>query len=97
MHPAPRTLEQKKLWIAYYVSPTLKMIQIADDNLEEDFLKNIIEETALKKQQKKIMEDYLFSRKELHKGHEKEREHLQDIVYLRKEGFIICDDIENPF
>jgi len=43
------------------------------------------------------MEDYLFSRKELHKGHEKEREHLQDIVYLRKEGFIICDDIENPF
>jgi phage replication initiation protein len=62
MRPAPRTLEQKKQWITNYVAPTLKMIQIADDNLGEEFLKNLLEETTLKKNQKKIVEDYLFSR-----------------------------------
>jgi phage replication initiation protein len=65
MHPAPRTLEQKKQWIADYVAPTLKMIQIADDNLGEEFLKNVIDQTTLKKNQKKIVEDYLFSKSEM--------------------------------
>ena len=65
MRPAPRTLEQKKQWIENYVAPTLKMIQLVDDNLEEDFLKSVIEETTLKKNQKKIVEDYLFSRLEM--------------------------------
>lgn len=73
MRPAPRTLEQKKQWIENYVAPTLKMIQMADDNLGEDFLKGVLEETILKKEQKKIVEDYLFSRKEIQ---EQERKHL---------------------
>lgn len=65
MSPAPRTLEQKKQWIADYVAPTLKMIQIADDNLGEEFLKDVIDQTTLKKNQKKIVEDYLFSKSEM--------------------------------
>jgi len=65
MRPAPRTLEQKKQWIANYVAPTLKMIQMADDNLGEDFIQNIINETTLKKNQKEIVEDYLFGRHEM--------------------------------
>ncbi len=65
MHPAPRTLEQKKQWIEHYVAPTLKMIQMADDNLGEDFLKHVIEKTALKEQQKRVVEDYLFNRQGL--------------------------------
>ena len=68
MRPAPRTLEQKKQWIEHYVAPTLKMIQIVDDNLGEDFLKNVIEETTLKENQKKIIEDYLFGRLEMHES-----------------------------
>lgn len=67
MRPAPRTLEQKKHWIEHYVAPTLKMIQLVDDNLGEAFLKNIIEETILKEQQKKLVEDYLFGKQELQK------------------------------
>lgn len=67
MRPAPRTLEQKKQWIEHYVAPTLKMIQIADDNLGEEFLKQVIEGTALKEQQKKMVEDYLFNRQEMQK------------------------------
>lgn len=65
MRPALRTLEQKKQWIENYVAPTLKMIQMADDNLGEDFLKDVIEETTLKEHQKKIVEDYLLSRGEM--------------------------------
>lgn len=65
MRPSPRTLEQKKQWIKEYVAPTLKMIQIADDNTGEEFWENLIKETALKEQQKKIVEDYLFSRNEI--------------------------------
>jgi len=41
------------------------MIQMADDNLGEDFIQNIINETTLKKNQKKIVEDYLFGRHEM--------------------------------
>ena len=65
MRPAPRTLEQKMHWVKTYVAPTLKMIQIRDDNLGEEFLKHIIEDTPLKENQKKIVEDYLFSRKQI--------------------------------
>lgn len=42
MHPAPRTLEQKKQWIKDYVAPTLKMIQTADDNTGDEFLITLI-------------------------------------------------------
>lgn len=45
MRPAPRTLEQKMHWVKTYVAPTLKMIQIRDDNLGEEFLKHLIEDT----------------------------------------------------
>jgi len=65
MAPAPRSLEQKKQWIENYVAPTLKMIQIVDENLGDEFLKNVIAETRLKKNQKKIIEDYLFSIREM--------------------------------
>lgn len=41
------------------------MIQIADDNTGEEFLENLMKETFLKEQQKKIVEDYLFSRNEI--------------------------------
>jgi len=67
MRPAPRTLEQKKQWIANYVAPTLKMIQMADDNLGEDFIQDVINETTLKISQKKIVEDYLFGIQEMRK------------------------------
>jgi len=96
MYPAPRTLEQKKQWIENYVAPTLKMIQIADDNLGEEFLKKVIEEATLKKNQKKIIEDYLFNRQEMQAEQEKEKKHLQDIVELEENGFLI-DAIESPF
>jgi len=65
MRPPPRTLEQKKQRIANYVAPTLKMIQLADDNLGEDFIQDVINETTLKMNQKKIVEDYLFGRHEM--------------------------------
>jgi len=96
MRPALRTLEQKKQWIADYVAPTLKMIQTADDNTGEDFLKEVLEETTLKKNQKKIVEDYLFSRQEMQEEQEKERKHLQDAIDLQKDGFIVAD-LKNPF
>ena len=65
MHPAPKTLAQKKHWISHYVAPTLKMIQMADDNLGEDFIGDVIKEATLTEQQKKIVEDYLFSNSEI--------------------------------
>jgi len=40
------------------------MIQIADNNLGEDFLKSVIEKTSLKKQNK-IVEDYLFNQQKM--------------------------------
>lgn len=52
MSPAPRTLEQKKHWVKNYVAPTLKMIQIADDNTGEEFFKNLMDETTLKNNHK---------------------------------------------
>jgi len=42
MRPAPKTLEQKKQWIADYIALTLKMIRVADDNLGEDFLRGVL-------------------------------------------------------
>lgn len=77
MRPAPRTLEQKMHWVKTYVAPTLKMIQIRDDNLGEEFLKHVIEDTPLKENQKKIVEDYLFSRNEMQE-------------YQKLEGGTIC-------
>lgn len=67
MRPAPRTLEQKKHWVENYVAPTLKMIQIADDYLGEEFLKQVIEGATLKENQKKIVEDYLLDILEMQK------------------------------
>lgn len=80
MQPAPRTLEQKKQWIADYVAPTLKMIQIADDNLGEDFLKSVLDDITLKKRQKQIVDDYLVSRHEMQEEEENEKKLLQDAV-----------------
>ena len=65
MRPAPRTLEQKKLWVSTYVAPTLKMIQIADDNLEEESLKSIIEEATLKTKHIRIVQDFLCGKSEM--------------------------------
>lgn len=96
MRPAPRTLEQKKQWVKDYVAPTLKMIQMADDNLCEDFLKEVIDSAILKDKQKRIVEDYLFNRKEMIENQEGERKLLQDAVDLQKGGFVV-DDLRNPF
>lgn len=68
MRPAPRTLEQKKQWVKDYVAPTLKMIQTADDNTGEEFLKSVIAETTLNTNQEKIVEDYLISLLEMQKS-----------------------------
>ena len=65
MHPAPRSLEQKKQWIAKAVAPTLKMIQMADDHLGENFLRDIVAQTVLTRTQGKLVEDYLRGRWEL--------------------------------
>lgn len=97
MRPAPRSLEQKKQWIADYVAPTLKMIQMADDHLGEEFLRNTIEGAVVKDKQKKIVEDYLFSRQELLAEWEKGRKALEDAVDLQKAGFLVADDIQDPF
>ena len=67
MSPAPRTLEQKKDWVKNYVAPTLKMIQMADDNTGEEFFENLMQKTSLNKNQKRLVEDYLFGRDELQK------------------------------
>ena len=96
MRPAPRTLEQKKQWIENYVAPTLKMIQMADDNLGEEFLKNVIEEATLKQSQKRIVEDYLFGIQEMQEEQEKEKKHLQDAVDIQNNGFVIAD-LDHPF
>lgn len=96
MRPAPRTLEQKKQWIENYVAPTLKMIQMADDNLGEEFLKNVIEEATLKQSQKRIVEDYLFGIQEMHEEQEKEKKHLQDAIDIQNNGFVIAD-LSHPF
>lgn len=70
MRPAPRTLEQKKNWVREYVAPTLKMIQLADDNTGEEFYETLMNTTTLKKHQKKIVEDYLFSMGEIQTAQE---------------------------
>lgn len=82
MSPAPRTLEQKKHWIKNYVAPTLKMIQIADDNTGEEFLKNLMDETTLKNNQKKLVEDYLFGMLEMQEN----KENLADNTKLGNGG-----------
>jgi len=97
MRPAPRTLEQKKNWIENYVAPTLKMIQLADDNLGEDFLTKTIASAKLKKEQKRMVEDYLFGKKELEEEAERQRKMLQDSIELGKQGFIVDAYIEAPF
>lgn len=38
---------------------------MADDNLGEDFIGDAIKEATLTEQQKKIVEDYLFSNSEI--------------------------------
>lgn len=96
MRPAPRTLEQKKQWIENYVAPTLKMIQMADDNLGEEFLKNVIEEATLKQSQKRIVEDYLFGIQEMQEEQEKEKKHLQDTIDLQNNGFVVAE-LNHPF
>jgi len=70
MQPAPRTLEQKKRWITDYVAPTLKMLQIVDDNLGEEFLRKAIDDAVLKTSQLKLVEDYLFGILELENENE---------------------------
>ena len=65
MNPAPRSLEQKKQWIAKAVAPTLKMIQLADESLGEDFLPSLLANTILTRTQEKLVEDYLRGRHEL--------------------------------
>ena len=51
--------------MANYVAPTLKMIQLADDSLGDDFLKDTIENTVLKESQKKMVLDYLYGKEEM--------------------------------
>jgi Putative phage replication protein RstA len=97
MRPAPRTLEQKKHWIANYVAPTLKMIQLADDNLGDDFLNNTLKNTTLKESQKKIVEDYLHSRYEFIKTETSIRKTLQDTSALQKIGFTVDNNSNIPF
>lgn len=97
MHPAPRTLEQKKQWVADYVAPTLKMIQIADDNLGEEFLKETIQDARLKEKQRKIVEDYLQNRAEMQEKWEQEKKPYEDAVWLQKHGFTEYGGILNPF
>lgn len=72
------------------------MIQMADDNLGEEFLKNVIEEATLKQSQKRIVEDYLFGIQEMHEEQEKEKKHLQDAIDIQNNGFVIAD-LSHPF
>ena len=97
MRPAPRTLEQKKQWIIDYVAPTLKMIQMADDTLGEEFLKGTIEEAILKSKHTKMVEDYLTGRKELEEETSKRKKALEEAVQLEKQGFCDAEDLEVPF
>ena len=97
MNPAPRTLEQKKQWVLGYVAPTLKMIQMVDDNLCEDFLKEAIQGAKLKEKQRKIVEDYLQGRKDAQKQWEKEKKKYEDVAELKKQGFSDSGIFGNPF
>ena len=64
---------------------------MADDNLGEEFLKNVIEKAPLKQSQKRIVEDYLFGIQEMQEEQEKEKKHLQDAIDIQNNGFVIAD------
>lgn len=93
----PLTLEQKKQWIAKYVAPTLKMFQMVDDNLGENFLENLIKETELKEEQKKIVDEYLKSRRQKGKEWQSEKKKYEEITALKKQGFADSGIFGNPF
>ena len=69
---------------------------MADDNLGEEFLKNVIEEATLKQSQKRIVEDYLFGIQEMQEEQEKEKKHLQDTIDLQNNGFVVAE-LNHPF